>query len=79
VAHNVMSITNVRILVELFKMPIDMFTTPTLTGPDGMTPLQLACMVGSQTLVRYFLQIGANPAHYDNQGRNALHWLCSQT
>jgi ankyrin repeat protein len=72
------SFRQVRMLLERCQLPVDMVTIATPKSPGGVTPLQLACEVGSRKLVEYLLNRGANPRHYDNRGRNALHWLCSQ-
>ncbi|HVI39852.1 MAG TPA: ankyrin repeat domain-containing protein [Anaerovoracaceae bacterium] len=41
----------------------------------GHTPLHVACIQQQGSLIKYFLECGANPNIQDSEGNTALHWL----
>lgn len=40
-------------------------------GPDGRTPLMLAAVIGAEEMVALLLELGADPARRDGEGRSA--------
>lgn len=40
---------------------------------DGYTPLTYAVYCGNNSMVKFLLDIGANPADFDERGKNAMH------
>ncbi|BCS83255.1 hypothetical protein QLL95_gp0868 [Cotonvirus japonicus] len=42
---------------------------------DGKTPLMMAIINSKYELVKLFLELGANPAHENNQGNNCYFWV----
>jgi ankyrin repeat protein len=61
--------------VEAANFLLDMGCTVDLEGPEGLTPLLIACQCANKTLINVLLTHGADASKTGHDGVTTLHWL----